>query len=171
MSLEQFLPQGLEATADELLAMARETEAGLVVLDGFRGVRGAERDPQRARQFLYDLGSALSVRGATTLITSEVDPREPSFFPEATTADVIVGLHYSLNGVRQRRGLEAIKTRGTQPLPGLHGLELTDDGAVVYPRLWRRGPSRLRGWPRRSTWRLTAPWSVSRRLMPCWAAD
>lgn len=138
MSLEQFLPQGLEATADELLAMARETEAGLVVLDGFRGVRGAERDPQRARQFLYDLGSALSVRGTTTLITSEVDPREPSFFPEATTADVIVGLHYSLNGVRQRRGLEAIKTRGTAPLPGLHGLALTDDGAVVYPRLEAR---------------------------------
>lgn len=48
MSLEQFLPQGLETTADELLAMARETEAGLVVLDGFRGVRGAERDAQRA---------------------------------------------------------------------------------------------------------------------------
>lgn len=138
MSLEQFLPQGLETTADELLAMARETEAGLVVLDGFRGVRGAERDAQRARQFLYDLGSALSVRGATTLITSEVDPREPSFFPEATTADVIVGLHYSLKGVRQMRGLEAIKTRGTQPLPGLHSLALSDDGVVVCPRLEAR---------------------------------
>ncbi|HZS88641.1 MAG TPA: ATPase domain-containing protein [Chloroflexota bacterium] len=138
MSLEQFLPKGLEATADELLAMARDTEAGLVVLDGFRGVRGAERDPQRARQFLYDLGSALSVRGTTTLITSEVDPREPSFFPEATTADVIVGLHYSLRGVRQWRGLEAIKTRGTEPLPGLHGLALGAEGAVVYPRLEAR---------------------------------
>lgn len=138
MSLEQFLLQGLETTADELLAMARETEAGLVVLDGFRGVRGAEHDPQRARQFLYDLGSALSIRGATTLITSEVDPREPSFFPEATTADIIVGLHYGLSGVRQRRGLEAIKTRGTQPLPGLHGLVLHDDGVMVYPRLEAR---------------------------------
>ena len=138
MSLEQFLPHGLEATADELLTLARETEAGLVVLDGFRGVRGAERDPQRARQFLYDLGSALSVRGTTTIITSEVDPREPSFFPEATTADVIVGLHYSLRGVRQRRGVEAIKTRGTLPLPGLHGLALLGDGVMVYPRLEAR---------------------------------
>lgn len=91
-----------------------------------------------ARQFLYDLGGALSMRGATTLITSEVDSREPSFFPEATTADVIVGLHYSLQGVRQMRGLEAIKTRGTLPLPGLHSLALSDDGVVVCPRLEAR---------------------------------
>jgi circadian clock protein KaiC len=138
MSLEQFLPRGLTATKDELLTMARDAEAGLVVLDGFRGVRGADSDPQQARQFLYDLGSTLSIHGTTTLVTSEVDPRDPAFFPEATTADVIVGLHYTLSGVRQRRGIEAIKTRGTQPLPGLHGLTLTDDGAVVYPRLEAR---------------------------------
>jgi len=135
LSLEQFLPRGLDSTAEELLALAREERAGLVLLDGFSGVRGADNNPQAARQFLYRVGSALSVRGTTTLITSEAGPRDQALFPEATTADIIVGLHYSLDGVRQRRGLEVVKARGAAPLPGLHGLALSGDGAVVYPRL------------------------------------
>lgn len=135
MSLEQFLPQGLNATGDELVSIARETRAGLVVLDGFRGMRGADVDPQVARQFLYDVGTTLSVLGTTTVITSEADPRDPMFFPEQTTADVIVGLHYGLLGVRQLRGIEAVKVRGVDPLPGLHGFNLSDVGATVYPRL------------------------------------
>lgn len=135
MSLEQFLSQGLNATGDELISIARETRAGLVVLDGFRGVRGADVDPQVARQFLYDVGTTLSVLGTTTVITSEADPRDPMFFPEQTTADVIVGLHYGLLGVRQMRGIEAVKVRGVDPLPGLHGFNLSDVGATVYPRL------------------------------------
>jgi len=135
LSLEQFLPQGLASTGEELLALAREERASLVLLDGFSGVRGADSDPQAARQFLYRVGSALSVRGTTTLITSEAAPRDQALFPEATTADIIVGLHYSLDGVRQRRGIEVVKTRGGAPLLGLHGLALNGDGAVVYPRL------------------------------------
>ena len=138
MSLQQFLPHGLASTADELLAMARETRAGVVLLDGFRGVRGADVDPQVARQFLYDVGTTLSVRGTTTIITSEAEPRDPTLYPETTTADVIVGLHYSLSGVREQRCLEAVKVRGAALLPGLHSLMLGVDGVVVYPRLETR---------------------------------
>ncbi|MGH2516150.1 MAG: RAD55 family ATPase [Ktedonobacterales bacterium] len=135
MSLEQFLPAGLEATGDEMIAIARARRAALVVLDGFRGVRGADVDPQVARQFLYDVGTTLSVLGTTTIITSEADPRDPLFFPEQTTADVIIGLHFGLVGVRQRRAVEAVKVRAVDPLPGLHGLTLSEHGARVFPRL------------------------------------
>jgi len=34
LSLEQFLPKGLDSTAEELLTLAREERAGLVLLDG-----------------------------------------------------------------------------------------------------------------------------------------
>src|SRR5689334_11839785 len=57
ISLQQFLSGGLEATAREVVAAARRSEAGFVVLDGLRGVRGASADPQQARQFLYDVGT------------------------------------------------------------------------------------------------------------------
>ncbi len=95
-------------------------------------------DPQAARQFLYDVGTTLSVLGTTTLITTEADPLDPSFFPEATTADVILGLRYDLVGVRQWRGLEAMKVRGAAPLSGLHGMALSFEGTVIYPRLEAR---------------------------------
>ncbi|MEO7003694.1 MAG: ATPase domain-containing protein [Ktedonobacterales bacterium] len=135
LSLQQFLATGLDATGDEIVAAARRARASFVVLDGFRGLRGADVDPQAARQFLYDIGAALSVLGTTTIITSEADPRDPTFFPEATTGDVIIGLRYDLIGVRQVRGLEVIKMRGAAPLPGMHGMELTSAGCVIYPRL------------------------------------
>lgn len=138
LSLQQFLTGGLEATGDEMVAAARRSHAGFVVLDGFRGVRGADIDPQSARQFLYDIGTTLSVLGTTTVITSEADPRDPAFFPEATTGDIILGLHYDLVGVRQWRGIEAIKVRGGAPLSGVHGLALGSDGATIYPRIESR---------------------------------
>lgn len=138
LSMEHMLGKGLDATADEMVAIVRQARASLVVLDGFRGVRESELETQAARRFLYSVGARLGVLGVTTLITSEAQPHDPEFFTEATTADVIVGLHFSLEGVRQRRGLEVVKVRGGRLLPGLHGFELTDHGALVVPRLEAR---------------------------------
>ena len=135
MSLQQFLSQGLATTSEEVIATVREAQADFVVLDGFRGIRGADTDFQVARQFLYDVGTTLSVRGTTTLITSEAEPRDPVFFPETTTADIIVDLHYDLVGLHERRGIEIMKMRGRKPLPGMHGLGLDEHGVIVYPRL------------------------------------
>ncbi len=146
LSLQQFLPEGLEATGEEMIATAHRAGAGLVVLDGFRGVRGVDIDQQAARSFLFDVGTTLSTLGTTTIITSEADARDPSFFPEATTADVIIGLHYDLRGVRQWRNIEIIKMRGAAPLPGLHGLGLNSDGIVVFPRMEARITQQER-WP------------------------
>lgn len=138
LSMQQFLKQGLAGASDELIALARQGRAGMVVLDGFRGMRGTATDPQEAREFLYDMGTALSVIGATTIVTSEADPRDPALFPESTTADAIIGLHYEVRGVRQLRRIEAIKVRGAAPMPGLHGMAIGDRGIVVYPRVEAR---------------------------------
>lgn len=135
LSLEQFLSADLDAASKAIIANTRQTQTQFVVLDGFRGVRGANVNPQVARQFLYDVGTTLSVQGTTTVITSEVEPRDPSFFPETTTGDVITGLHYDLAGLRQRRHLEIVKARGAAPLSGLHEVDLNASGVIVYPRL------------------------------------
>lgn len=145
LSLQQVLPGGLKATSDEVRAMVRQHQASLVMLDGFRGMRSVEHDPQGARELLYTLGTSLGTRGTTLLVTSETDPRDPTFFPETTTADVILGLHYRLEGVRQQRGLEVIKARGSAPMPGLHALSLGREGASVYPQLEERVAAALLG--------------------------
>jgi circadian clock protein KaiC len=138
LSLQQFLNAGLEATGEEMISTAHKAGAGLVVLDGFRGIQGVDVDQQAARRFLFAVGTTLSTLGTTTIITSEADARDPSFFPEATTADVIIGLYYDLRGVRQWRNVEIIKMRGAAPLQGLHGFGLDRDGIVVFPRLEAR---------------------------------
>jgi circadian clock protein KaiC len=134
-NLGQFLKTGLDKTADALVTAARQQRADLVVIDGFRGIRGAASVPHESRQFLYDIGGRLSTLGATVLVTSEADVRDAALYSEATTADVIIGLAFRLVGVRQRRGLEIAKVRGLAPLPGLHGFALDKTGVTIYPRL------------------------------------
>src|SRR5262249_27636044 len=65
ISMQQFLPQGLEAMGEELVALARRERAEMVVLDGFRGIRGSETNSAEARQFLYEVGTRLGVFGVT----------------------------------------------------------------------------------------------------------
>ena len=138
LSLQHVLREGLLATRKLVLDEARRLRADLILLDGFRGMRNVDVEPQAAREFLYELGTIMGTLGTTLIITSETDPRDPTFFPETTTADVILGLHYTLLGVRQHREIEVIKARGRAPLPGLHTLTLSADGASVYPQLEER---------------------------------
>lgn len=137
-SLQQFLPQGLASTGRELVEIVRAERAGLVVLDGFGSLRDVDRNPQAAREFLYDLSTALSLQGATTLITVEGRATDPSFYRDATTADVVVNLDVARDNVRAQRWLEVVKARGTAPLGGLHGLTLDGAGGTVRPRLEAR---------------------------------
>ncbi|HEX2350685.1 MAG TPA: ATPase domain-containing protein, partial [Ktedonobacterales bacterium] len=138
LSLQQALSEGLTATRKLMLDEARRLHADVILLDGFRGMRNVDAEPQAAREFLYELGTTLGALRTTLLITSETDPRDPTFFPETTTADVILGLHYTLLGVRQHREVEVIKARGRAPMPGLHTFTISADGASVYPQLEER---------------------------------
>jgi circadian clock protein KaiC len=87
---------------------------------------------------MFEVGTALSAQETTTIITTEAEIRNPQFFPEATTADTIIGMHFGVDGERQRRRLEVVKARGATPLSGLHSLELSTAGVVVSPRLEAR---------------------------------
>jgi circadian clock protein KaiC len=138
LSLQPFLSSGLMEMADQVIALVREAQGNFVVLDGFSGLRAVSADPLAGRQFLFDIGTTLSAQGATTIITTEAEIRDPRFFPEATTADMIIGMHFSVHDDRQRRRLEVVKARGATPLSGLHGLELGTAGIVVSPRLEAR---------------------------------
>lgn len=135
LSLLQVLPEGLTATAEQILAMVRKFKTQLVVLDGFRGMyEGDAQVALQARAFLYRLGTTLDALGVTTIVTSEAEPHDPTLYPETTTADIIIGLNYHLFGARHRRDLEVIKVRGGVPLSGLHTFTISSVGATVYPQ-------------------------------------
>lgn len=138
LSLQQVLPRGLAETGREALRMARDIGAKLVVLDGFRGMHGVEGSSLAAREFLYEVGTSLGALGCTLLVTTETDPRDPKFYPEMTTADVIIGLHYTIAEITPQRSIEVIKARARAPLPGLHSLSLSSAGAAIYTQFEAR---------------------------------
>lgn len=138
LSIQQFLRQGLEAAANEIIGVVRAGNAELVVLDGFRGVRETAEQPEEARRFVYDVSNRLSLLGITLLLTSEANARDVTFFPEATTADILLGLAFDAVDTRERRTLEVLKVRGAAPLPGQHTLTIGDEGVTIYPRLEAR---------------------------------
>ncbi len=138
LSARQLAADGLETAARAIAENVHQLDSKLVVLDGLAGMGGLGSDAAAVREFLYNVGTTLSLRGATTLITSVGDPRDAARFAEATVADLIVGLHFDIVGVTARRRLEAVKVRAAAPLPGLHTLQFSDEGAAVYPRLETR---------------------------------
>ena len=137
-SLDAALQQGIKAVGDLIITEARRIKADVVMLDGFRALSAMGPGPQDGRDFLYSLGTTLGALGVTSIVTSEMDPHDTAFFPETTTADIILGLHYTLFGVQHQRGIEVIKARGAQPVPGLHALTLSVDGARVFAQLEER---------------------------------
>ena len=138
LSIQQSLRLGLDSAASDILDAVRSAKARLVVLDGFRGVRETAEHPEEARRFIYDVSNRLSLLGITLLLTSEANARDATFFPEATTADVLLGLAFDAIEARERRTLEVLKVRGAAPLTGRHALTIGDDGVTVYPRLEAR---------------------------------
>ena len=133
-SLQQFLPQGVAATTQEILAAVRQTNAHMVILDGFQSIRSMEPESVATRRLLYNLGARMSLRGTTTLVTTEADPDDPALFPEMTTGDVLISLYFKTIDVRAFRHLEVVKVRGRAPLVGRHSITLTNEGMNVFPR-------------------------------------
>ncbi len=138
LSIQQFLAQGLAQATEAIIGAVRAANAQMVVLDGFRGVRETAEHPEDARRFVYDVSNRLSLLGITLLLTSEANVRDAAFFPEATTADVLLGLAFDAIGTRERRTLEVLKARGASPLTGQHAVTIGDEGVTIYPRLEAR---------------------------------
>jgi circadian clock protein KaiC len=133
-SLTDLLREGAEATEAAIVSTARTQQATLVVLDGFRSMRGILAHDEEIAHFLYSLGAKLAVLGATTLVLVEGDPDEPGRYPELTVCDAILALRRERQGTRYRRVLDVVKVRGAAYLGGMHPFILDASGLTLYPR-------------------------------------
>jgi circadian clock protein KaiC len=134
LSIQTFLRDGLEATADAIVEIVRAEDISLVVLDGFRGVAGFANSASEVRLFLYEVRTRLSLLDVTTLVTLEATSDTESDSSALTVADGIIRMHNTLWGVRHRRHIEVQKLRAMNPLNGLHTVTITGDGITCYPR-------------------------------------
>src|SRR5689334_4206720 len=134
-SLPDLLALGADEAKTAVIDTARKQRAALVVLDGFRSIRGFLADDQAAAEFLYSLGATLALLGATLLVLVEGDASDRIRDPEQSVCDVILSLHRVVRGGGHRREIEVLKVRGAAPLAGLHPITIDARGLTVYPRL------------------------------------
>jgi circadian clock protein KaiC len=66
-SLPDLLAEGAEEAKQAVLASVQKEHASLVILDGFRSIRGFLPDDQAAAEFVYSLGATLAMLGATLM--------------------------------------------------------------------------------------------------------
>ena len=134
-SLPDLMEQGAREAESAIVESARARCASLVVLDGFRSIRGFLPDDQAAAQFLYSLGAKLALLGVTLLVLVEGNATDRIRDPEQSVCDIILSLDRVVRGGGHRRQLEVLKVRGAAPLGGVHPFVIDSRGVYVYPRL------------------------------------
>ena len=145
-SLPDLMEQGAPEAERVILATTRERRATLVVLDGFRSIRGFLDDDLAAAGFLYSLGAKLALFGATLLVLVEGNAEDRIRDPEQSVCDVIFSLTRVVRGGGHRRQLEVLKVRGAAPIGGVHPFSIDAGGITVYPRLESVVPTAEPAW-------------------------
>lgn len=135
LSLQSLLGDQPETAVATLVRTIRETGAQLVLIDGFHGAEDLLPGRIAVRSMLASLASQLTFLDVTLLVTLEGSARDPVLGVELATADVIIGLEYTVEGWRHMRRLEVVKQRGQRLLGGLHTYRLDVHGVTVFPRL------------------------------------
>ena len=135
LSLTSAVEQGADAAVDMVVQTTRRTRAGLVVVDGFVGLRRLLDSNREAVRFLYHLGAQVGLVGALLVVVVEGSPRDPELTPELAAGDLLLGLFFERMPVGHRRQLEVLKRRGAAALHGMHALTIGSAGVTCYPQL------------------------------------
>lgn len=123
---------GAHGLLELLTQLIRDKAARLLVIDGFSVVREHIRAHVELREFLQGLASRAGLRDCTTfLLSSEA---EKGTEVEHVMADGILSLTTELVGLKATRGLEVVKFRGSNNLPGRHTFLINERGVSVFPR-------------------------------------
>ncbi len=147
MSLPSMLGMTIDTATTAIITTIRESEARVVVIDGFQGIADQLNDVTALRQLLAALATQIRYLDVTLLLTLTGTAREEPTTSGMTSADVVLGLHYGLDGARHTRRLEVLKHRGRAHLPDAHSYAITSTGVTITPRLEVRPPQTMQPRP------------------------
>ncbi|WP_052518569.1 ATPase domain-containing protein [Archangium violaceum] len=131
-------PHGL---LELLTRTVREKHIKVLVLDGFTLVRERSASPLELREFLQGLSVLCGLTDCTTLLLSTETNKAMDV--EYAMADGILALSAELLGLKAIRGLEILKFRGSDNIPGRHTFLINERGVSIYPRweaVYRKTP-------------------------------
>lgn len=134
LSLKSTLAESAEKTLDIILQAVRGKREPLIVIDGYRGMY-QRMGSTAAQDLLSGLSGRMPYFNARCIVTSESLPEEEEAFFELSSADALIGLHNPRGAAQPLRRLEIYKIRGHAYREGLHGIAISANGLVIYPRL------------------------------------
>ncbi len=138
LSLPSRVGSNMDVAAAALVKAIRESGAQVVLLDGIQSLADQFHDPSAVRRLLAALAALLSYLNVTLLITLTGLTRDELTTQELTTADVVIGLDFGVDGWRHTRRVEVLKQRGRAHLSGFHSYTITSNGVQIIPRLEAR---------------------------------
>jgi circadian clock protein KaiC len=135
---EEVLTGDLKRVLDAIVSEVERSDPQIVVVDSFRTVvrttlTGSQGEVELQR-FLQQLSLHLTSWEVTSFLIGEYLESEVRDNPVFTVADGILWLHQALERNTTVRKLQAVKVRGSAPMPGLHTFRITDRGLRVFPR-------------------------------------
>ncbi len=140
LSLPSLLGMNIDTATSAITTTIRQSGARLVVVDGFQGIADQLIDSMALRRLLAAVATQLTYLDVTLLLTLTGTAREEPTTSGLTSADVVLGLHYGLDGIQHTRRIEVLKQRGRGHLPGTHSYTLTNTGVTITPQLEVRAP-------------------------------
>jgi circadian clock protein KaiC len=136
-----------------LTRTVQERGAKLLIVDGLAVLKEQLRPAENLRELLQSLSVRVAAQGCTTLLLSTETSKGTSV--ESAMADGILALSAELIGLKATRGIEVIKFRGSNNIPGRHTFTIDEQGARFYPRfeaVMRHTSKKVADPERRSQW-------------------
>ena len=147
LSLPSIIGMDLDTATSAMVRTIRDSGARMVLVDGFQGIADQLSDATGLRRLLAAIATQLTYLQVTLLLTVTGSPRDEPNTAGLTSADVVLGLHYDLQGWRHTRRIEVLKQRGRAHLAGTHSYAITGAGVTIFPRMETRQPRLLRARP------------------------
>ncbi|HEX3696885.1 MAG TPA: ATPase domain-containing protein [Polyangia bacterium] len=139
---QTVLDRDLSKVLEVIVSEVEQINPGIVVVDSFRtmlrGQAGSPEGHMDLQGFLQRLALHLTSWQATTFLVGEYQESEMQDNPVFTIADGIIWMAQSRDRNSVVRKLQAMKVRGTAPMPGLHTFRISDEGLQVFPRIQSR---------------------------------
>ncbi|WP_434386122.1 RAD55 family ATPase [Melittangium boletus] len=133
--------KGLPGLLELLTRTVREKKTRMLVIDGSSLLRERAETPLALREFLQGLSVLGGLVDCTTLLLSTDEHKSMDI--ESAMVDGILALSADLLGLKAIRGVEVLKFRGSNNIPGRHTFLIDDKGVSIYPRweaVYRRTP-------------------------------
>jgi len=134
----EFTFEEIQLLVDGITHIVKQLDVKRLVIDSITSVCYRLKTEEKIRDFILKLGKAVSDYGCTTILVSEISPKEERYSLYGVEEAIADGIILLAN--MERRGdllrtIQVVKMRGTQHSRAKYVLDLTDMGVLLVPLL------------------------------------